>query len=76
MSTYAIVYEQGADGCWHAYAPDVPGCVAAADTREEIEVQMRQALEIHADELTRHGGSIPEPRVEAGMLEVAVPVGR
>jgi hypothetical protein len=33
---YVVVYEQTLNN-WSAYVPDLPGCVAAGDTREEIE---------------------------------------
>ena len=34
-----------------AYSPDLPGCVATGDTREEVEANMREAIEFHLEGL-------------------------
>lgn len=44
MRSYVVVFE-GDDGCgYSAYSPDLPGVVAAADTRAETEQLMREAM--------------------------------
>src|SRR5206468_9431256 len=43
---YAIVIEK-AKSNYAAYVPDLPGCVATGQTREETEQQIRQAIELH-----------------------------
>jgi predicted RNase H-like HicB family nuclease len=40
---YAIVIEHGPQGA-SAYIPDLPGCVAAGATVEEVKSLMREAL--------------------------------
>ncbi len=37
MRDYLVIYEQGKDGGWGAYAPDLPGLGVAAETREEVD---------------------------------------
>jgi predicted RNase H-like HicB family nuclease len=44
---YVVAYEQGPN-TWSAYAPDLPGCVAAADSRDAVRQLMREAIELHA----------------------------
>ena len=68
MSDYAVVFERADDGGWSAYAPDVPGVVAAADSREAVEHRMREALRIYAEELARRGQSPPAPRSEVAVI--------
>ena len=34
MTSYAVVIERAADGGYGAWCPDLPGCVALADTEE------------------------------------------
>ena len=34
MSEYAVIYEQGPTS-WGAWVPDLPGCVAAGESRGE-----------------------------------------
>jgi predicted RNase H-like HicB family nuclease len=68
---YTVVYEKGLRN-WSAYSPDVPGCVAAAETRAELEVLFREALEFHLEGLLEDGESLPEPTCEAGKVLVTV----
>jgi len=70
MKQYAVIYKQGPTN-WSAYVPDLPGCVAAGDTREETEQLMKEAIEIHLEAMREDGEPIPEPTTQAAMLEVA-----
>ena len=62
---YAIVIEK-AEGNHSAYVPDLPGCVATGATVEEVEVQIREAIELHLEGMREDGTPIPPPvsRVE------------
>jgi len=57
---YTIIIERGPDN-FSAYAPDFPGCVAAADTEEETVKLMQEALVIHIEDMRQRGEPIPEP---------------
>lgn len=57
---YVVVYEQAPDN-WAAYVPDLPGCIAAADTREEVEKLIREAIVLYLDALREQGTPAPEP---------------
>jgi len=70
MKEYVVIYER-TENNWSAYAPDVPGCIATGDTREEVERNFQEALAFHLEGLREHGLPIPEPSSEAG--RVAVP---
>ena len=61
---YAVVIEKTNNG-YSAYAPDVPGCIAAGDTRAEVKELMREALTYHLEMLRDYGDPIPEPRLSA-----------
>ena len=67
--TYAIVIEPTDNG-YSAYVPDLPGCVAAADTYENSDRLIREAVIFHLDSLREHGDPIPEPRTGVGSVEV------
>ena len=41
---YLVVYEKG-PASWGAYLPDLPGCAAVGDTREEVEVLINDAID-------------------------------
>ena len=66
---YTVVIEQTENG-YSAYAPDVPGCVAAGDTVIEVEDLIREALVFHIESLREHGEPVPEPRASAALAEV------
>jgi predicted RNase H-like HicB family nuclease len=68
---YAIVIERGQKS-YGAYVPDLPGCVAAADTREEVVKLIREAIEFHLEEMRRGNLEIPEPSSTAEYVEVAM----
>ena len=67
---YAIVIEKGATS-YGAYVPDLPGCVAAAETRGEALQLIREAIELHIEEMRKEGLPVPEPLSSAEYVEVA-----
>jgi predicted RNase H-like HicB family nuclease len=71
MRQYTVIYERGAQN-WSAYVPDLPGCIATAATREELERLIRETIEFHVEGMRLHGEPVPEPTIEAGTVEVAI----
>ena len=67
---YAIVIERGPTS-YGAYVPDLPGCVAAAETREEALDLIREAIRFHLEEMQQEGLVVPEPSSSAEYVEVA-----
>jgi predicted RNase H-like HicB family nuclease len=66
---YIVVYEETPTG-WSAYVPDLPGCVAAAETRAEVESLIREAIAMHLALMREHGDPIPAPGAWTGLVEV------
>ena len=66
---YTIVVER-AEGNYSAYAPDLPGVVAAGDTVDETERLMREAIALYLDEVRAAGEPIPEPTSIARTIDV------
>ncbi len=66
---YVVVYEQTSNG-WSAYVPDLPGCVAAGETREETESLIREAIAFHLEGLRETEEPIPEPGTWTEMVDV------
>lgn len=52
-----------------AYVPDLPGCVATADTLEETEKSIREAIQFHIHGLKQDGLAIPKPRTVCEYVE-------
>jgi predicted RNase H-like HicB family nuclease len=67
---YAIVIEQ-AEANYSAYVPDLPGCVATGDTLEEVETQIRQAMNFHLEGLREDGLPAPRPSSQVEYVEIA-----
>ena len=57
---YLIVIERTATG-YSAYSPDVPGCIATGESREEVEREMKGAISFHLDASNRKAGSFRNP---------------
>ena len=66
---YTIVVEKGPAN-FSAYVPDLPGCVAAADTEEETVELMREAIALHIDDMRERGEPIPKPSSFAREIEL------
>ncbi len=73
MMRYTVIIEKGKSN-YGAYAPDIPGCGTVADTREEVEHRIREAIEFHLEGLALAGQPIPQPMSDAIMVDVSVPV--
>ena len=67
---YAIVIEK-AEGNFSAYVPDLPGCVATGATVEEVEMQMREAIEFHLNGMREDGIPIPPPASRVEYVDIA-----
>ena len=68
---YAIVIERG-ETSYCAYVPDLPGCVAVGETREEALKLIHEAIESHLEILREDGEPLPEARSTADYAEVAI----
>ena len=65
---YTVVIEKAPDN-YAAYAPDLPGCVAAAETKEEVMTLMRQAVALHIEALRQEGVPVPQPQAWAELVD-------
>lgn len=70
MTEYTIIIEDAGSN-FAAYAPDVPGCVAAGKTAEETLQLMEEALALHIEMLRDRGEPIPEPHVRIAVVQIA-----
>jgi predicted RNase H-like HicB family nuclease/PIN domain nuclease of toxin-antitoxin system len=67
---YVVLYERAPNN-WFVYLPDLPGCVATGDAREEVERLIREAVNLHVAALREEGESVPEPGKWTGLVEVS-----
>lgn len=66
---YLVIVEETATG-FSAYSPDLPGCIATAATREEVEREMAAAVAFHIDGLRAEGLDVPIPRASSTYVSV------
>lgn len=66
---YLILIEGAPPSNYSAWSPDVPGCVAAGETLEEVEREMRSALAFHLEGLAADGELLPDPSGPGVYLE-------
>jgi predicted RNase H-like HicB family nuclease len=66
---YTVIVEQGASS-WGAYVPDLPGCVAAGESRAEVMQLIREAIEFHIEGLRESGDEVPEPHSFSALVDV------
>ncbi|WP_020565008.1 type II toxin-antitoxin system HicB family antitoxin [Methylosarcina fibrata] len=67
---YAVVIEK-TQSKFSAFVPDLPGCVAMGATVEEVENQIREAIEFHIEGMRQDGEEIPQPSCSVEYIEVA-----
>jgi predicted RNase H-like HicB family nuclease len=61
MKQYLIVVEKTDTG-YSAFSPDLWGCIAAGATREEVEKNMQEAIELHLEAMAEDGAQPPTPQ--------------
>lgn len=67
---YAVVIEKGPTS-YGAYVPDLPGCVATGETREEVVQLIQEAIEFHIEGLKENGEPVPPPSSSVEFIDVA-----
>ena len=68
---YVVVIEKSASG-FGAYVPDLPGCVAVGESRDETVSLIREAIELHVESLREAGEPVPPPTSTAERVAVHV----
>ena len=66
---FAVVIEKG-ENSYGAYVPDLPGCVAVGETRDEAMTLIREAIEFHLEGMKEDGEGMPQPHSEAEVVDV------
>ncbi len=51
-----------------ASSPDLPACVAAGETRGEVEKLIGEAIPLHIELMRESGQPVPEPRHVTGTV--------
>ena len=68
---YLVIVEKGATS-FGAYVPDLPGCVAAGESKEEVLALIHEAIEFHIEGLKEDGLPVPLPTSYSELVDIAV----
>ena len=66
---YLVVIEQG-PGSFGAYVPDLPGCIAVGESRQEVATLIQEAIELHIEDLKAQGQQVPSPHSSGELVSV------
>ena len=67
---YLVIVEKGATS-FGAYVPDLPGCVAAGESKEEVLALIHEAIEFHIEGLKEDGLPVPLPTSYSELVDIA-----
>lgn len=65
----AVIFQKTSTG-YSAYVPDLPGCVAAADSLDATRTLIEEAVAFHIATMREDGESIPEPTTLVGTVAI------
>ena len=66
---YLVIVEKGPSS-YGAHVPDLPGCVAVGETKDEVLTLIREAIEFHLEGMKLDGEPIPPPSSTSELVEV------
>lgn len=68
---YLVVVEKG-ESSWGAHVPDLPGCIAVGETRDEVLQLIQESIDLHIEDLLEQGESVPPSSSESEFIEANV----
>jgi predicted RNase H-like HicB family nuclease len=66
---YLVIIEETKTG-YSAFSPDLPGCIAAGSSKEDVEKNMKEAIAIHLEGMSQEGLEVPKSHSFSTYLEV------
>lgn len=66
---YTVIIENE-NNSFGAYVPDLPGCVAVAETELEVIELIKEAIELHIESMLEDSIQLPNPRTKSFVLDI------
>jgi predicted RNase H-like HicB family nuclease len=66
---YMVVVEEGPNS-FGAYVPDLPGCVAVGESKQEVLQLIQEAIEFDLEDIKDKGTSVPQAHSYSEFVEV------
>ena len=70
MRSYIAIICKEPGSVWGVHFPDLPGCIAVAKTRRRVKVLIREAIQMHIDDMRERGYPIPKPTAAGEIVEL------
>ena len=67
---YTVVLEKG-ESSYGSFVPDLPGCVAVGESKEEALSLIKEAIAFHIEGLKEEGVPIPRPHCEFEQVKIS-----
>lgn len=68
---YTVIIEEG-ESSYGAFVPDLPGCIAAGETKKETIELIKEAIVFHIEGLKEDGKTIPGSHCDVTHVDVNV----
>jgi predicted RNase H-like HicB family nuclease len=65
-----IVLYTDEDGVWSAMCPSLPGCFSSGKTKEEVIINIREAIALWIEDAQAHGEPVPSERFDAVIMVI------
>ena len=66
---YTVILEKG-ESSYGAFVPDLPGCIAVGEDREQTLCLLKEAVAFHVEGLLAEGLPVPRPNCDIAQIEV------
>ena len=66
---YTVILEKG-ESSYGAFVPDLPGCIAVGEDREQTLCLLKEAVVFHVEGLLAEGLPVPRPNCDITQIEV------
>ena len=66
---YTVILEKG-ESSYGAFVPDLPGCIAVGEDREQTLCLLKEAVAFHVEGLLAKGLPVPRPNCDVTQIEV------
>ena len=66
---YLVIIEETKNG-FSAFSPDLQGCIATGSSKEEVEINMKEAIALHLEGMDSEGLEVPQPHSFSTYLEI------
>ena len=65
---YTVILEKG-ESSYGAFVPDLPGCIAVGEDREQTLCLLKEAVAFHVEGLLEEGLPVPQPNCDITQIE-------